>query len=1321
MTITNPPPKPDHPHLLRLIGQEIKQAMNRDQHPFRQRLKSIKSALKKGGKQAESNLQRLKKDLSASIQQRTFRADNLPKPHFPLVLPVVEQKEKVARLIAENQVIVLCGETGSGKTTQLPKICLQLGRGVAGFIGMTQPRRIAARSIAQFILSDLQSAGSHSGSAVGFKMRFADQVQESTYVKVMTDGILLAEIQSDRYLNQYDTLIIDEAHERSLNIDFLLGYLKRLLPRRPDLKLIISSATLDTEKFSRHFDNAPIIEISGRTYPVEVRYRSLEIKPTGNDPEQMVSDRREKELEEGVVDAIHELFSQEDRGDVLVFLPGEREIREAAEALNKQNLPGTDILPLFARLSTSDQDKIFNPGGRRRIVLATNVAETSITVPGIRYVVDSGLARISRQGGRGQVRRLPIEKIAQSSANQRKGRCGRLSDGICIRLYTQEEFEERPLFSDPEILRTSLDSALLQMKAQGLGEMDAFPFVDPPPPTAIRDSIRGLEELGAIDAQGGLTTIGRQLARLPLDPQIARMILAAKKHGCLREVLVLAAALSVPDPRETPREKREQANQRHQRHQSKESDFVGFLNLWNFIEKGRQTAPSKSQFRKFLKENFLSYPRTREWWEIHHQLTRQVKKMDLPLNQQEATYTQIHKAILAGLLGQIGFKSEKHEFTGTRQIRFFINPGSALFKKPPLWIMTAELVETTRLFARICARLEPEWIEEVAGPLCKRHYSEAHWEKKPGRVMAFEKSVLFGLTLITRRKVHFGPVDPVESRRLFIQSALVEGHFQTNAPFFSYNQALVAEIRELEHKSRRRDLLVDEKTLFNYYDQILPESCYTAAHFHHWYQGARKAQPRLLYFEKEALMQHEGESITGERFPGHLLINGREYPLEYHFSPGEGEDGISVLIPLPYLNQVQPNPFEWLVPGLLEDKLVALLKRLPKVFRRELVPLPQTVALCLDSGWQPDQPLCATLGLILSQKKGVTIPPHAWRHEELPNHLRMNFKIVDEGGETLLDQGRDLLALQQKMGGVAKNQFQNLPKGAFEKKNRVRWDFGPLPQRLDLTVGDRTINGFPAIQDDGSSVSLRLIDDPVLAEQIMRRGLVRLFALQLPQQVKQLKHSLKITQPIALAYSELGKKERLIADMIDLAVERVFLSKGVEEIRDAEGFKDRLQAGRGKLIREADEIAALSGQILLAFHGVRLMMKSHKQSGVLKEVTQEVQGQLDRLIPADFLWQTPKAWLRHTPRFLKAIQLRLERRIQDPKKDNQKAQELAPLWKSYLETAKKQAKEGIEDAELTHYYWMLEEFRVSLFAQELKTSIPISSKRLLKQWQKVLK
>jgi ATP-dependent helicase HrpA len=1307
---------------IKQLRQGVGQAMLRDRFVFKQKIQRIEKDLQKGDKRAVSNLEKLQQALSTSTAKREYRAENRPEPQFPLSLPVVEQREKIAKLISDNQVMVLCGETGSGKTTQLPKICLELGRGVAGFIGMTQPRRIAARSIAKFISTDLeQASGPSSASTVGFKMRFADQIREDTFIKVMTDGILLAEVQGDRYLNQYDTLIIDEAHERSLNIDFLLGYIKRILPSRPDLKLIISSATLDTDKFSKHFNNAPIIEISGRTYPVEVRYRSLEIKPTGNDPEEMDSAQREKDLEEGVADAVSELFSAKDRGDILVFLPGEREIRESADFLRKQNLPGTDILPLFARLSAVDQDKIFNPGGGRRIVLATNVAETSITVPGIRYVIDSGLARISRQGGSGQVRRLPIEKISQSSANQRKGRCGRLSDGICIRLYTEDDFVQRPLFTDPEILRTSLDSAILQMKSQRLGDVEEFPFVDPPPFTAIRDGTRELEELGAIDSRGRITNEGRQLARLPLDPRIARMILAAKKEGSLKEVLVLAAALSIPDPRETPREKREKAKQLHQRHVSKDSDFTGFLNLWEFIEQGRDSSPSKSRFRKFLKENFLSYSRTREWWEIHRQLDRQVKEMGLAINQQPATYRQIHQAVLSGLLGQLGFKAERHEFAGARQIRFFINPGSALFKKPPTWIMAAELVETTRLFAQTCASLEPEWIEEVAGPLCKHHYFEAHWEKKAGRVMAFEKVSLLGLTLIAKRKVHFGPIDPVESRRIFIQSALVEGHFQTNAPFFSHNRGLVAEIRELEHKSRRRDLLVDEQTLFNYYDRIIPEQAYTATNFHHWYQNARKDDKRLLFFDKEAMMRHQGEAITGERFPGHLTLNGREYPLEYHFSPGDGEDGVSVLIPLPYLNQVSAQAFEWLVPGLLPDKLTALLKSLPKTWRRQLVPLPQTVELCLEAGFHPSQPLCATIGLVLAQKKGVTIPPQAWCHDELPGHLRMNFKVVDESGQKILDQGRDLDVLRQKMGGEAKDQFQNLPKGDFEKKNLTRWDFGVLPSQVDLAVGQRSVNGFPALRDDGNSVSLSLIDDPVEAEKIMRRGLVRLFALQLAQPVRQLKNSLKISQQMALAYSSFGKKEQLIADIVDLALDRVFLPNGAEEIRDAESFKTRLQEGRGKLVREADNIAALTGRVLSEFHALRLTMKASNNSPALKPIAHEVKEQLELLMAVNFLWQTPFAWLRHLPRFLKALHLRLQRRIQDPKKDEQKVVELAHFWKQYQETAKKQAKEGIQDSELTTYYWMLEEFRVSLFAQELKTSMPISSKRLSKQWQKVLK
>ncbi|MEO5362402.1 MAG: ATP-dependent RNA helicase HrpA [Magnetococcus sp. DMHC-8] len=1282
-----------------------------DQVPLRQQLRALEQKQQQGHDVAEA-LTAWQTRLTASCAARARRLSTLPVPPFPDDLPVAQHRQQIATAIQRHPVTILCGETGSGKTTQLPKICLALKRGTGGWIGMTQPRRIAARSIADFLARDLHS---ETGGVVGYKMRFTDRVSPDSYVKVMTDGILLAEIQSDRLLSRYDTLIVDEAHERSLNIDFILGYLKQLLPRRPDLKIIISSATLDIQRISRHFGDAPALEIQGRTFPVETRYRPLRDREDEGENE-------EKDLEQGVLDAVHELYTLGPSGDILVFLPGEREIREVGDLLRKQSLPHTDILPLFARLSMADQHRIFYPGGRRRIILATNVAETSITVPGIRYVIDSGLARISRHSGRTQVRRLPVERISRAAANQRWGRCGRLAAGICIRLFSEEDFLDRPLFTDPEIVRVSLAAVILQMKFLQLGEVDTFPFVDPPGRGAIQDGLRLLHELGAVTERGQLTPLGRELARLPLDPRLGRMLLAGQTRGCLTEMLVIVSAMSLPDPREWPIERRGQAELAHKQHIDPQSDFMGLLNLWSFIETGRQEAPSNNQFRRFLKEHFLSALRVREWQEIHAQLARLVAELGLTGHATPAGFMEIHQAILSGSLGFIGFKTETHDYVGVQQQRFTISPGSALFKKSPKWLAAGELIETTRLFASTCARVEPEWIEAVAGHLCRKHHQEPHWEKKSGCVLAFERVTLFGLTLVAARKVQFGPLDPRLARQLFIQGGLVAGEMQSSAPFLAHNQGLIAEVRELEHKSRRRDLLVEESVLFDFYDRQLPDSVHSTYLFHQWYWPARQKDERLLFFNRAMLLRHAGEGITGESFPGHLRIHGLELSLEYHFNPGAGEDGISVQVPLPCLNQLTAHPFEWLVPGLLADKILALLKSLPKALRRPLVPLPQTQQYCLDNLRDDDQdkPMGMVLGRLLQHRHGVVIPAEAWRFADLPDHLRMHFKILDEKTESILAQGRDLAALQQQWGANARDSFQALPKADFERSGVTRWDFGTLPQQM-VVAGERgTTLGFPAIQDEVTSISLRLVENAEQARRISRWGLVRLFALQLPQLVRMPDKKRGSARETTVAHPLFGSQRALWGEMTDLALARVFLDGNPEEIETEALFWQRLAAGRGLVPQAIAETQILVHTILTRHQAIVTALSKENTPG-WQQVAGEMRQHLDGLVHPGFLRETPSTWLRHFPRYLQAALLRLERRPLAPLKDQQKAAEWVPWWQRYETAAKQQALARIRDPELQQYRWMLEEFRVSLFAQDLRTSLPVSVKRLEQQWEKVLR
>ena len=1270
-----------------------------DQNRFQKRIRSLKIKLKKG-QHVESHALCL--DIERSLKRRQMRALNLPEPQFPDDLPVSIRRDDIAAAMTAHQVIIVAGETGSGKTTQLPKICLSLGRGVAGVIGCTQPRRIAARTIAQRVSSELNSPLGH---AVGYKVRFSDRLNADTYIKFMTDGILLAETQGDHFLEAYDTIIIDEAHERSLNIDFLLGYLKRLLPKRPDLKLIITSATIDTQRFSAHFDQAPIVEITGRTYPVEVRYRPL----SGDDEE------KDRNVIQGILDAVDEITKYSHQSDILIFLSGERDIRETAEALRKHPLHHAEILPLYSRLSASEQNRVFAPSAHQRIILATNVAETSLTVPGIKAVIDVGLARISRYSLRNKVQRLPIEEISRSSADQRKGRCGRIAPGLCIRLYSEENYQLRSEFTVPEILRTSLASVILKMLSLRLGDIEDFPFVEPPNSKMINDGFKLLTEFCAVNDDRELTEIGWQLGKLPIDPRIGRMILAAKKEQCLTEVLIIASALSIQDPRERPMDAQQAADMAQKKFVDKQSDFLSYLKIWDFYHENAQHL-SKNKLRHLCHEHFLSYLRMREWQEVHQQLQHFIKESGWKVNEIAATYDHIHQALLTGLLGNIAFKIEieqkkqvkkitVEEYLGARNTKPYLFPGSALFKKQPKWMMAAELVETTRLYARCIATIKPEWIEQAAGHLCQHHYFEPHWEKRRAQVGAYEKVILYGLTLVAKRNVNYGPIDPKLSREIFIRSALVEGEYYCTAPFFQHNRELFNDIEALEHKSRRQDILVDEEQIYAFYDARVPEGIYNGKAFEKW---LKQVDPKLLFLSRDDLMNHAGDGITAQSFPDHLLINGMGLSLSYHFEPGHAHDGVTVDIPLALLNQLTQQPFEWLVPGLLEEKIIALLRSMPKALRKSFVPVPDVARAAMDALNQsvitfreggsfleyPQESLLDALTRYCHRHMGKPLPKQVWG--TLSPHLSINFHIIDNDNKSL-DNGRDFMALRLKWGTVASTESQRdiAQDCALEKEHLTTWDFGDFPQQVSLNIKGVLVQGFPTLLDQESHVSLKILDDPDKAKMQFRTGLRRLFMLNLP--TKKLIKQMPIKH-LCLHYMKIGKCEQLKKDMLIAIVDSIFLITPLPQTQSE--FEQRCVTGKQRLMTVTNDYAHQLEQVLTAYHGL---------TSKLSRAPLDIKQHVTHLIYDGFLQEISLTQLKHIPRYLKAVQLRLERMAFDPQKDARKAEQLAPLWKLYWQRHSKE-----DSAQLTEFRWMLEELRVSLFAQELKTAYPVSVKRLEK-------
>jgi ATP-dependent helicase HrpA len=1303
-----------------------------------------------------------KKAKPGATAEPAVERNPLPAITFPEELPVSGKRYEIAKALQENQVIIVCGETGSGKTTQLPKICLELGRGRTGLIGHTQPRRIAASSTAKRIAQEL---GSPLGEHVGFKVRFTDTLSKGASVKLMTDGILLAETQTDPLLRQYDTIIIDEAHERSLNIDFLLGYLKQLLPRRRDLKVIITSATIDADRFARHFGTAvgtaekpaPVIEVSGRLYPVEVRYRPVAELASpdsgkGSGGEGVTSkaqrEREQRDLMDAVVDAVDEL-ARLGPGDVLVFLPGEREIRDAAEALRKHHPPHVEILPLFARLSVQEQERVFKPSNARRIVLATNVAETSLTVPGIRYVVDAGLARVKRYSYRNKVEQLQIEPIAQSAANQRAGRCGRVAAGVCIRLYDEQDYQQRPKFTDPEILRSSLASVILRMKSLRLADVETFPFIEPPMGRAIADGYQLLQELGAVDDNNQLTAIGRQLAKLPLDPRVGRMILAARDNACLNEMLIIASALSVQDPRDRPLEAQNAADNAHKKFADEKSEFLGYLKIWKWFEEAIEHKKSNRLLQENCRENFLSQLRLREWRDVHSQLLTIVKEQGWRLNEMPATYEQLHTALLAGLLGNAGFKAEDEpQYLGARGIKFHVWPGSHLSKKAGKWIMAAELVETTRLYARCIAQIQPEWLERVGGHLLKKSYGEPRWEKRSAQVTASERATLYGLVVYSQRRINYGIINPAEAREIFIRDALVGGDFDTRAPFLAHNQKLVREIENLEHKSRRLDVLVDESLIAAFYDKLIPADVHNGIAFEKWHKEATAKNPKLLYLNRDDLMRHEAAGITTDLFPKQMTVAGIPMHLSYHFEPGAARDGVTLTVPLYALNQVSMERSEWLVPGMLKEKVHLLLKSLPQKLRRHCVPLPEYAAGFFDRIEEKKifgrGSLLDALIFDVREQKSIIVKTTDFKLETLPAHHFMNFKVIDEHGRQL-DMGRNLPALQVEFGGKARESFQRLAENtavaplapsdeqssapvrsgaggspmpsAVEKsaapsqhENLTSWTFGELPELLEIQQGKQTLIGFPALVDKGAHCNIEVFDDPNEAARIHHAGMRRLFSLQLKEQLKFLEKNVPGLQQMGMQFMTLGTQEELRDQIIQAGLDRACLQEPLP--RNAEEFNTRKDEGKTRLNLLVNEIARLVGQILTEYYALPKKLqtiKAHAQAAA------DIQSQLQGLIGKRFVVETDYTQLAHFPRYLKAINVRIDKLRADPARD----QRLMAEWNQIASPWQRAQKGGASrmDPKMVEFRWLLEELRVSLFAQELRTPMPVSVKRLHKVWE----
>ncbi|MEJ0084399.1 MAG: ATP-dependent RNA helicase HrpA [Pseudomonadota bacterium] len=1288
------PPDPVSPEL------SLDACLRRDQFRLRRERDRLRADRLRGNDVAAAEAA-LAAKFAASAAARAARAASVPAISYPEDLPISANRDEIRRAIEQHPVVILCGETGSGKTTQLPKICLEAGRGVAGIIGHTQPRRIAARAVAARIAEELKTP---LGQLVGYKLRFQDHSRPEGLIKVMTDGILLAETQGDRFFDAYDTIIVDEAHERSLNIDFLLGYLKWLLPKRPDLKLVITSATIDPERFSRHFGDAPIINVSGRSYPVELRYRAVEL-----DEE---DDETAADEQAAILAAVDELW-RANAGDILVFLSGEREIRETAESLRKHHPQGCEILPLYSRLSQEEQQRVFRPSGRRRVVLSTNVAETSLTVPGIRAVIDTGVARISRYSHRSRLQRLPIEKISQASANQRSGRCGRVAPGIAIRLYSEQDFLARPDFTEPEIQRTNLAAVILQMHALKLGDIEAFPFVEPPDGRMVRDGQRTLNELNALSDDGKLTDIGRQLARLPLDPRLGRMLLAGAQEHCLEEVAIIASALSVPDPRDRPADKQTQADQKHALFRDEQSDFLSLLKLWRAWTEQRENL-SRAKLRGWCKENFLSYLRLTEWHDVHAQVMEVVKgELALKMNTQPAQYDALHRALLAGLLSQVAQRKEQAEYLSASGTKVFIHPGSGQFKSRPAWIVSAEQVQTTKVYARTVARVETAWIEQAGAHLVKRHHYDPHWERRAGRASIYERTTLFGLTLSTDRRVPYERVDPKAARELFIRHALVLMEYDSRAPFLANNRQLLDDTEYQQQKGRRVDLLVDEEQLYAFFDARVPEGISTSAAFERWRREAEAKDPKVLFLTERDISGSD-EALEAERFPDHVSAGPVVVQLRYRFEPGHEDDGVSALIPLHVLNQLPEEPFAWLVPGLFDEKIEALVRSLPKNLRVHFVPVPEAVARVMPLLEYGLGSLHVQLAAALLRTAGVPVPPDAFREDLLPAHLRMNFLLLDDA-DKVVARSRSLAELRNRHSGVSEQVYAKQSQLITGEKS---WTFGELAERQEAAQGVRQQVGFPALVDEGATVGLRVFATPPEARMSHERGTTRLIRLVMARDLKPLRRDLAVNVQGEMVYRTLAAHPLLNPDLVagrdlredllDRIVMTVFLA-GREPLRNAAAFDERIANSRGGIGIPVQEISRSVQASLERLFRIQSALAKEPQS-----TADDIRSQLSWLVPAGFLLLTPWHRLQEYPRYLQAIEQRLEKAPRDPRRDAQLAAEVAPLETRYRAQVK--AERGLKPPSADEYRWMLEEFRVSLFAQQLKTRMPISARRLDDAW-----
>ncbi len=1239
--------------------------------------------------------------IERSVARAEARRAALPAVSYPEQLPVAGRVDDIRRAIDGNQVVIIAGETGSGKTTQIPKICLDMGRGVYGMIGHTQPRRVAARTVSHRIAEEL---GVTPGNEVGYQVRFSDQTTDTSLVKVMTDGILLAETQQDKFLEAYDTIIIDEAHERSLNIDFLLGYIKRILPKRPDLKVIVTSATIDVERFSRHFNRAPVIEVSGRTYPVDVEYRPLNVTSKSEDSDEAITG--------GIIEVLREIESIDRKrsgpGDVLVFLAGEREIREVAQQIRKSDLKGIETLPLYSRLSVAEQNRVFQ-GHRsgRRVVLATNVAETSLTVPGIRYVIDPGVARISRYSVRSKVQQLPIEPVSKASADQRKGRCGRVSEGTCFRLYTEEDFESRPDFTQPEIMRTNLAAVILQMLALRLGDISKFPFVERPDQRQINDGFHLLKELQAVDDRKQITRLGRDLARIPIDLRLGRMLVEAGKNGCLSEVLTIVSVMALQDPRDRPHEHQQAADEKHRRHWDEQSDFLSLVNLWNFYEENRQALTQK-QLRKFCRDNFLSYLRMREWRENHRQLHLICRDMKLRENTEPADYERIHRSLLAGLLGNIGEKVDENEYLGARNRRHYIFPASSQFKRKPKWIVSAELVETSRLFARTVAQIEPDWVEPLARHLVKRNYHEPFFDAKQGQVFAYEEVMLYGISIVKKRRVDFGAVDPVRARQLFIQHGLVERQLKTNAGFYQHNRRLIEEVEALESKSRKRDIMVDGYALYRFYDARLPDDICSLMELDAWRRQAERKAPKCLYLTREDLMRQD-TSLSAEAYPEAIDVGGSKLRLDYHFDPQHEDDGVSVEVPVGLLRQVSRQKLEWLIPGLLEEKSLALIKSLPKSVRKHFVPAPDYAKRVAESIEYDGRALTEVLAERLFRLTGTRVDPGDFKADGLDRHLQMNIRVIDDKGKTLA-RSRDLDSLVAEFGEQVDSEFRRRDPHDIEVEGQTDWSFGDLPASVELSQAGYSLTGYPAIRDEGDSIAIEIVDNEMAAARMTRDGLVRLFMLKLKDQRKYVEKNFPQAKQFSIYFATREDRDSLVEDLVEAVFRHTFVEDQPVP-RTAAEFDARL-GEKQYLMTNANRLGDLMMRVMKQLNRIERALQD-QETDLNRHAIRDVRQQLSRLVPPRFLRDVPMAWLLEYPRYLDAIEYRLDKMRGALARDKESTAEI----QRFEERVFGGGEVSLDQADLTKYRWMLEEYRVSLFAQPLGTKIPVSGKRLERAWE----